>query len=112
MKENVLLIALVCAVTGTHMYVLDFGTVNGQVYGFNIGSRGVTGSAISGTPVAAGVGPLAGIVIDPTGALLAAEALSSNNISLYATGSGGTLTPQTPVSTGHGPVYVTLYNAP
>ena len=98
--------------SGTHIYVLDLGTTTGQVFGFNIGSGGVIGSAISGTPVATGDTPFAGIVIDPTGTLLAVENNYGNSISLYTIGSGGALTADTPVNTGTAPLFVTLYNAP
>jgi len=109
---------LVVDPSGTHIYVLDGGNTsatpqtNGKVFGFDIGSGGVIGSAISGSPVATNLGPLFGIVIDSTGTLLANENSLSNNISLYTVGSGGALTSQTPVNTGMGPLYVTLYNAP
>ena len=103
---------LVVDPSGTHIYVLDVGTTTGQVFGFNIDSGGVIGSAISGTPVATGDTPLAGIVIDPTGALLAVENNYGNSISLYTIGSAGTLTVDTPVNTGTSPLFVTLYNAP
>ena len=103
---------LVVDPSGTHIYVLDLGTTAGQVFGFDIGSGGVIGSAISGTPVAAGDTPFAGIAIDPTGTLLAVENNYGNNISLYTIGSAGTLTVDTPVNTGTGPLFVTLYNAP
>ena len=63
------LTSLVVDPSGTHIYVLDSGngTTNGQVFGFSIGSGGVIGSAISGTPVAAGVLPIGGVVIDSSG---------------------------------------------
>ncbi len=104
---------LVVDPSGTHIYALDSGTTtNGQVFGFNIGSGGVIGSAISGTPVDTGEFPLDGIVIDRSGALLAVGNNFSNNISLYTIGSGGALTADTPVNTGTGPLFVTFYNAP
>ena len=105
---------LVVDPSGTRIYALDSGTstTNGQVLGFDIGAGGVIGSAISGTPIAAGVLPAGGIVIDPAGTLLAVENNTSNTISLYTIGSGGALTAVSPVSTGTGPFYVTLYNAP
>ena len=55
---------LVVDPSGTHIYVLDSdnGTTNGQLFGFSIGSSGVIGSAIPGTPVAAGVLPIGGVV--------------------------------------------------
>jgi hypothetical protein len=53
---------------------------------------GVIGSAISGTPVAAGVLPIGCIVIDPTGTLLAVDNNTGSSISLYIIGSGGALT--------------------
>jgi trimeric autotransporter adhesin len=109
---------LVVDPSGTHIYVLDQGNTssstptNGQVFGFNIGTGGVIGSAISGTPVATGLGPFAGIVIDRSGTLLGVENNLSNNISLFTIGSGGALTSQTPVNTGNGPFYLTFLNAP
>jgi 6-phosphogluconolactonase (cycloisomerase 2 family) len=105
---------LVVDPSGTHIYVLDSGdgTTNGQVFGFTIGSGGVIGSAISGTPVAAGVLPIGGIVIDPTGTLLAVDNNTSDNISLYTVGSGGVLTAVSPVNAGTAPFFVNLYNAP
>lgn len=108
----------------TYLYVVDTGNpgaspaTNGQVLGYNIGSGGAIGSAVSGSPFAAGLDPQAGIAIDPTGTLLAVEdsgdgtTASSAGISLYLIGSGGTLTPETPAPTGVLPLYVTFYNAP
>ena len=105
---------LVVDPSGTHIYMLDSGNgvTNGQVFGFSIGSGGVIGSAISGTPIAAGVLPFGGIVIDPTGILLAVDNNTSDSISLYAIGSGGALTAVAPVNTETAPFFVTLYNAP
>jgi DNA-binding beta-propeller fold protein YncE len=100
--------------SGTHIYVLDSGdgVTNGQVFGYSLGTGGVIGSAISGTPVAAGILPFGGIVIDPTGTLIAVDNNTSDSISLYAIGSIGALTAVSPVNTGTAPFFVTLYNAP
>lgn len=108
------LVNLVVDPSGTHIYVLDSGngTTNGQIFGFSIGSGGVIGSAISGTPVTTGILPLGGIVIDATGTLLAADNNTSNTISLYTIGAGGALTAVTPANTGTAPFFVTFFNAP
>src|SRR5215469_9307026 len=105
---------LVVDPSGTHIYVLDSGNggTNGQVFGFSLGTGGVIGSAISGRPVAAGILPFGGIVIDPTGTLMAVDNNTSDSISLYAIGSTGALTAVSPVNTGTAPFFVTLYNAP
>ena len=105
---------LVVDPSGTHIYVLDSanGTTNSQVFGFSIGSGGVISSVTPGTPVAAGVLPFGGIVIDPRGTLLAVDNNTSDSISLYTIGSGGALTAVSPVNTGTAPFFVTLYNAP
>jgi 6-phosphogluconolactonase (cycloisomerase 2 family) len=105
---------LVVDPSGTHIYVLDSGNgvTNGQVFGFSLGTGGVIGSAISGTPVAAGILPFGGIVIDPTGTLMAVDNSTSDSISLYAIASIGALTAVSPVNTGTAPFFVTLYNAP
>jgi 6-phosphogluconolactonase (cycloisomerase 2 family) len=108
------LVNLVVDPSGTHIYALDSGngTTNGQIFGYSIGSGGVIGSAISGTPVATGVLPFGGIVIDATGTLLAADNNTSNTISLYTIGAGGALTAVSPANTGTTPFFVTFYNAP
>lgn len=106
---------LVIDPSGTHIYALDAGTAtNGQVFGFNIGSGGVIGTAISGTPIKTGNFPASSIVIDPTDALLATANNFDNDISLYTVGTGGVLTATTPatVETGSAPLYLTFYNAP
>lgn len=108
---------LVVDPAGTHIYVLDEGpnaSGTGQVFGFVIGSGGVIGAAISGTPIATGTTPLGAIVIDPADTLLAVDNNGSNNISDFIIGAGGVLTAATPptVSTGTAPLYVTFYNAP
>jgi len=105
-----------------HIYVVDSGPAigTGQVFGYAVGSGGVIGSAITGTPVPTGPTPLGGIIIDPTGALKAvdnSDPTSSTNpdssISLYLIGSNGLLTSETPVAAGTAPsCYVTFYNAP
>jgi 6-phosphogluconolactonase (cycloisomerase 2 family) len=105
---------------GSYLYVLDGGnagatpTVDGQVYGFTLTSGVPSTTPISGTPVAAGVGPT-GIVIDPTSSLIAVDNSSlgaAGTISLFTIGSGGTLTSDAPVDTGLSPIFVTFYNAP
>jgi trimeric autotransporter adhesin len=105
-----------------HIYVVDSGPVtgNGQVFGYAVGSGGVIGSAITGTPIPTGPAPLGGIIIDPTGALMAVDnsnPTSSTNpdssISLYLIGSNGQLTSEPAVAAGTNPsYYVTFYNAP
>jgi len=111
------LINVVVDPSDTHIYALDAGVTNGQVYGFNLNSTGTIGSAISGMPIPAGNSPVAGIVIDPTGVLMAVEnnfpnASNQYTISLYTIGTGGKLTSDTPVQTESGPLFVTFYNAP
>jgi 6-phosphogluconolactonase (cycloisomerase 2 family) len=104
---------LVVDPSGSHIYVLDGGTTTtkGQVYGYSV-AAGVIGTAITGSPWATGTSPSGGIVIDPTGVLLAVDNLNSNSISLFTVGTGGALTPVTPTTpTGASPLYVTLYNA-
>ena len=101
-----------------YLYVLDGGDpkatipVNGAVYAYNIGTNGAIGAVI-GTPVATEQEPF-GIVIDPTGTLLAVDNNFSNSISLFKLGTGGVLTATTPptVATGKAPLWVTFYNAP
>lgn len=97
--------------SGTHLYVLDSGSANGQVYGYTF-TGGVLGStAFSTQPV--GVAPT-GIAIDRTGALMAVDNTGSGNISLLAVGSGGALTPDTPptIGAGNNPILLVFYNAP
>jgi hypothetical protein len=108
----------------SHIYVVDSGPTsgNGQVFGYAVGSGGVIGSAITGTPIATGPGPLGSIVIDPTGSLMAvdnsiaASSSTTSSISLYTIGTGanaGQLTSQTAVATGLAPsYYVVFYNVP
>jgi trimeric autotransporter adhesin len=104
--------------SGTHIYALDEGSGgNGQVFGFSIGTGGVIGSAIAGSPFATGNSPFGGIVIDPTGALMAVDNNGDGTISVYAiTASTGVLTAGTAVPSGSGstsePLFVTFYNAP
>ena len=101
--------------SGTHLYVLDSGSTNGQVFGFNLNSDGTVGSAISGTPQPAGGFPFYNMAIDPTGKLLATANNFDNDISLYAIGSGGALTPTTPATVataGQAPNFVVYLNAP
>ncbi len=109
--------------TGKYLYVLDSGdtvSITGQVYGYNIGAGGAIGAAITGTPVATGLGPT-GIAIDPTSSLIAVD----NNfdipgtISLLSIGAGGALTADTPVQAGNStdpfgsaPLFVIFYVAP
>lgn len=57
-------------------------------------------------------------MIDPTGALLAADfsgdgtTAASAGISLYLVSTGGALTSETPVQAGITPLHVVFYNAP
>jgi trimeric autotransporter adhesin len=104
-----------------HIYVVDNGPVvgTGQVFGYAVGSGGVIGSAITGTPIPTGPAPLGSIIIDPTGTLMAVDnsvAVSpslDSTISLYLIGSNGQLTSETPVAAGTAPsYYVIFYNAP
>lgn len=112
--------------TGKYLYVLDSGDPTvptaGQVYGYNIAAGGAIGSAITGTPVATGLGPT-GISIDPTSSLIAVDNGFSipGTISLLSIGSGGALTGGTsvpvhdttpPNSNGSQPLFVIFYVAP
>jgi 6-phosphogluconolactonase (cycloisomerase 2 family) len=106
---------LVVDPSGKYIYVLDGGpatslTSPGQVFTYNIGSGGVIGSQV-GSAVTTGALPSGAIVIDPTGVLLAVDNNGDNTISVY-TVAAGVLTPQSPVGTGQGPLYVTFLNAP
>lgn len=112
--------AVVVHPSGQYIYALDDGGATGQVFAFSLGSNGMIGSAI-GTPVATGNGPQNGFVVDPTGALLAAENSGDGTISLYTiapststTPPPGGLTAAAPINLGTGalPFYVTFYNAP
>jgi DNA-binding beta-propeller fold protein YncE len=111
---------------GKYLYVLDTGNpaatpaVTGQLYGYNLGTGGVIGAAIAGTPVATGLGPT-GIAIDPTSSLIAVDDSFSipGTISLFSIGTGGALTADTPVNAGNptdvygsNPLFVIFYVAP
>jgi DNA-binding beta-propeller fold protein YncE len=96
----------------SHIYALDYGSgAAGQIFGFNL-SSGAIGSAVSGTPIPTGTQPMGGIIIDPTGVLMAVDNSGGNTISVYTIGSGGTLTASsTTITAGTNPFYVTFYNA-
>jgi 6-phosphogluconolactonase (cycloisomerase 2 family) len=118
--------------SGTHIYMAGLWESScpwpcgyhpppiGMVYGFSIGSHGVIGSAISGTPIAASTGGDIGdsMVIDPTGTLLAIAKSLNDTILLYTIGPGGALTAVTPVPVTPVPIaegllgVLALYNAP
>jgi 6-phosphogluconolactonase (cycloisomerase 2 family) len=93
----------------THLYVVDNPTAVGAVYGFNIGANGAIGTSI-GLNIATGDTPT-GIVIDPTGTLLAVDNNFGDTISPYAIGSGGVLTAYPVVTTGDAPQFLTFYTA-
>jgi 6-phosphogluconolactonase (cycloisomerase 2 family)/uncharacterized protein YjdB len=100
--------------TNAYLYVLDAGdgVDPGAVFAFALGSDGTIGAAIAGTPVATGVSPT-GIIIDPTGTLLAVDNNFSNNISPFGVATDtGTPTVEPTVATGNGPLFVTFLNAP
>jgi 6-phosphogluconolactonase (cycloisomerase 2 family) len=98
--------------TNTYLYVLDSGNATGSVYGFNLAANGIVGSAIAGTPVASGAGST-GIVIDPSGTLLAVDNNIDDTITPFSVvTTTGTPTEETPVATGKGPLFVVFYNAP
>lgn len=65
--------------SGRFLYVAD--TANNKVLGFAIQGNGSL-NAISGSPFAAGLGPLA-VAADPQGALLFSANSGSNNVSVY-----------------------------
>lgn len=105
--------AVVVDPTGKYLYVVDAGKSPGEVYGFNLNSGGVIGTAIGGLPQPSGTG--AGrITIDPTGVLLAIDNNISNDIWLYkVTTSNGTLAPYSPpTSAANGPFGFVFYVAP
>jgi 6-phosphogluconolactonase len=100
--------------TNAYLYVLDTGdgTAPGAVFAYALNADGTVGAAIAGTPVATGVSPT-GIIIDPTGTLLAADNNVSNTISPFSVvTTTGTPTAETAVATGNGPLFVTFLNAP
>jgi 6-phosphogluconolactonase (cycloisomerase 2 family) len=92
-----------------HLYVVDNPTAVGAIYGFNIGANGAIGTSI-GLRIATGDTPT-GIVIDPTGTLLAVDNNFDNTISPYAIGTGGVLTTYPIVTTNDAPEYLTFYIA-
>jgi DNA-binding beta-propeller fold protein YncE len=87
-------------------------TAPGAVYGFNLGAGGVIGTALAGSPFATGVSPT-GIIIDPTGTLLAVDNNGgSGTITPFSVvTSSGVPTPETAVATGEAPFLVTSLNA-
>jgi 6-phosphogluconolactonase (cycloisomerase 2 family) len=95
--------------SGTHLYVVDNPTAVGAIYGFNIGANGAIGTSI-GSLIATGDTPT-GIVIDPTGVLLAVDNNFGNTISPYAIGAGGVLTAYPAVTTANSPQFLTFYIA-
>jgi 6-phosphogluconolactonase (cycloisomerase 2 family) len=86
--------------TGKFLYVIDYEILTGDVYTFNIGAGGVIGTQV-GSLVPTGDGP-GGMVIDPTGKLLAIDNNVDNNISFYSI-TGRVLTSETPKATGSAP---------
>jgi trimeric autotransporter adhesin len=98
--------------TNTYLYVLDTGSATGSVYGFTLGANGAVGPAIAGTPVSSGAAST-GIVIDPSGTLLAVDNNGDDTITPFSVvTTTGTPTGETPVATGAGPLFVVFYNAP
>jgi DNA-binding beta-propeller fold protein YncE len=102
--------------TGKYLYVVDGGTPTGpgQIYGYNLGAGGSIGTPITGTPLPTGVSP-GGIAIDPTGKLIAVDYQTAGDpggISLYAVGTGGSLTADLPVTVENSPFGIVFYIAP
>jgi 6-phosphogluconolactonase (cycloisomerase 2 family) len=97
--------------TDTYLYVVDQPglSVAGAVYGFKIGTNGAVGSPV-GLAVVTGKGPT-GIVVDPTGVLVAVDNNGDNSITPYALGPGGVLTADPIVTTDAAPQYLTFYTA-
>jgi 6-phosphogluconolactonase (cycloisomerase 2 family) len=98
--------------TDTYLYVVDSPFLNaaGAVYGFKIGTNGAIGTPV-GLAVGTGNGPT-GIVIDPTGVLVAVDNNGGNSISAYALGAGGVLTAYpAAINTGAAPQFLTFYTA-
>lgn len=106
---------------GQFVYVLDKGgAAGGQVFAYTLTPP--TGGTIFGSQIAApqpvGITPT-GIVIDPSGSLLAVDNSGSNDLSLFVITQGssnplaGALTPATPstVPTDGSPHFVVFYNA-
>jgi 6-phosphogluconolactonase (cycloisomerase 2 family) len=95
----------------TYLYVVDQPglSVLGAVYGFKIGTNGAVGAPV-GLAVGTGKGPT-GIVIDPTGVLVAVDNNGENSITPYALGAGGVLTAYPIVTTGGAPQFLTFYTA-
>jgi 6-phosphogluconolactonase (cycloisomerase 2 family) len=93
----------------THLYVVDNPTAVGAVYGFNIGANGAIGTPV-GLAIPTGNTPT-GIVIDPTGILLAVDNNFDHSISPYAIGTGGVLTADPIVNTDTAPQFLTFYTA-
>jgi len=97
--------------TDTYLYVVDSPSLTGpgSVYGFKLGANGVIGSPV-GLAVGTGNGPT-GIVIDPTGVLVAVDNNGGNSITPYALGAGGVLTAYPIVPTDGAPQFLTFYIA-
>jgi 6-phosphogluconolactonase (cycloisomerase 2 family) len=95
--------------SGKYLYVVDRGdgTNPGQVYGYNTGTGGgVFGTPLAGTPLPSSVNARTG-TIDPTSKLLVVDGAGPTSLatvgtlSLYAIGTNGGLTADTPVPVGH-----------
>jgi 6-phosphogluconolactonase (cycloisomerase 2 family) len=98
--------------TDTYLYVVDSPSLlaPGAVYGFTFGANGAIGTPV-GLAVGTGNGPT-GIVIDPTGVLVAVDNNGGNSISAYALGAGGVLTAYpAAINTGAAPQFLTFYTA-
>jgi len=97
--------------SGKYLYVVDEPSLSapGAVYGFNIGTNGAIGTSI-GLSVVTGNGPT-GIVIDPTGVLLAVDDNGGASISPFKLGAGGVLTAYPIVTTGAAPQFLAFYTA-
>jgi len=107
----VVLLNVIVSPAGNSLYVLDVGTLPSNIYGYAL-NNGVVGSAIGGLPIAAG-NDSTGMAIDATGALLAVDNSSDNDISLYTIGAGGALSAKTPPTVGAGTtdLFITFLNA-
>jgi 6-phosphogluconolactonase len=97
--------------TDTYLYVVDSPSLStpGAVYGFKIGANGVIGAPV-GPAVVTGNGPT-GIVIDPTGVLVAVDNNGGNSITPYALGASGVLTADPIVNTDGAPQFLAFYTA-
>jgi 6-phosphogluconolactonase (cycloisomerase 2 family) len=97
--------------TDTYLYVVDSPSLStpGAVYGFTIGTNGAIGTPV-GAAIPTGNGPT-GIVVDPTGVLVAVDNNGDNSITPYALGTGGVLTAYPIVITGNAPQFLTFYTA-